>query len=130
MSTNDYINFDEVKYWLAVTLQSKHIIRFSQLTGKTESELIDSGLTPSTVRHIYLLLQENGLCFRGSEDCINRLGLHKANLERMRENYIDTLSDLEEYTVDELVYDCGFSESTAEYISSRMRYFGRPLKRN
>ena len=130
MSTNDYIDFSEVKDWLATTLQSKNIIRFSQLTCRTEEELMDEGLTPATVRHIYLLLKDNGLRLRNSDDCINRLGLHKANLERLHKNYIDSLSDLEKYTYDELIYDCGFSRSTANYISSMMKYFGRPLKRS
>ena len=126
---DDYIDFTEVKDWLARTLQHKHIIRYSQLTGRTEKELMDSGLTPATVRHIYLLLIGKGLCLKGGDDCINRLGLHKENLERLRENFIFSLSDLEQYSLEELVNDCDFSWKTANFIKSRMRYLGRPLRR-
>lgn len=124
---NDYINISEQPEWLARELQRNCFLRFSQLTCRTEKELLDSGIAMGTVRHIYLLLREHGLNFKDGDNCLCSLGLHKTNLLALRDNFIDCLDDLEKYSADELEFDCGFKSSTVRYIEFAMRRAGRSL---
>lgn len=124
---NDYINISEQPEWLARELQRNYFLRFSQLACRTEKELLDSGIAMGTVRHIYLLLREHGLNFKDGDNCLCSLGLHKTNLINLRENFIDTLDDLERYSAVELEYELGFKRSTVDYIEFAMRRAGRSL---
>lgn len=124
---NDYININEQPEWLARELRRNCFLRFSQLTCRTEKDLLDSGIAMGTVRHIYLLLRENGLNFKDGDNCLCSLGLHKTNLLILRENFIDSLDDLEQYSADELEFDCGFKSSTVRYIEFAMKRAGRSL---
>ncbi len=124
---DDYIKLYELPEWLSDALQRHCLLRYSQLTSRTESELLESGLSMGTVRHIYLLLREHGLNFRDGKNCLCSLGLHKRNLLVLRENYIESLDDLERYSADELECDCGLKYETVKYIECAMKRAGRSL---
>lgn len=124
---SDYINIKALPEWLAKELERNCFLRFSQLTCRTERELLDSGIAMGTVRHIYLLLRENGLNFKDGDNCLCSLGLHKTNLLALRENYIENLDTLELYSADELEFDCGFKRSTIRFIEFAMKRVGRSL---
>lgn len=124
---NDYINIKEQPEWLAKELERNCFLRFSQLTCRTERDLLESDVAMGTVRHIYLLLREHGLNFKDGDNCLCSLGLHKTNLLALRENYIDSLDDLEQYSAYELEFDCGFKRSTIRFIEFAMKRVGRSL---
>lgn len=123
----DEIDKSELDEWFAETLDRHHICRYSQLTCMTQKELLDSGISTGTVRHIYLLLVSKGLSLRDGDNCLCRLGLKYKNLNRLRECFIDTLDDLEKWSVDDLIKVCGLSFDMAYFVERRMNMLGRAL---
>ena len=127
MIFNDEIDKSELETWFAATLDRHHVCRYSQLTCRTEQELLDSDMSMGTVRHIYLLLIGMGMNLRDGENCLCSLGLRYRMLNRLRDNFIDNLDDLEQYSLDQLIDDCGIPYDVANYISWKMRTLGRSL---
>lgn len=128
METKDYIDFTTLNDWFARSLTRHHIVRFSQVTGRTERDLLESGVPMGTVRHIYMLLAENGMTFRDGDRCLSRLGLHRNNLLRLWDNFVCDLDDLACYTVGDLEDKLDLGPGAAKFVASRMKYFGMPLR--
>lgn len=124
---NDYIDFSNVSEWFEEVLRRHHLLRYSQLTSLTERQLLGLGLGVGSVRHAYLLLEQEGLSFRNGEDCLCRIGFQRYHLKQLMD-CCDDLNELESYSENDLVHECGFSRERAEFIASRMKYFGRPLR--
>lgn len=125
----DYINFNDMRPWLAESLKERRIFRISQVIGRTEEELLENSfMTIGIVRHLEKYLERHGYTLLDGNNSLIRLGLHKPNLKYLRNNGIMNLSDLEDLTVYELAYDYGMGEDRARFIANRMLVLGRRMR--
>lgn len=125
----DTFEYESMQPWLVEELKKRNITRPSEILGRTEEELLDSGLfTLGTIRHLSLYFEERGQFFKYGESSLNRLHLHKPGLKMLRNKGIYNLDDLEYCTWSELAWKFGFGRERANYIEMMMRRLGRKLR--
>lgn len=113
--------------WLVRMLNYYGYYYVEDILSRSESELLDEGVSPGTMRQLILFLNTKGLILRGQESSLVRVGLRKSSLERLHAYGIHNLYDLMNSTWAELAYDAGMGEKMANWISRKMNQLKLPL---
>lgn len=126
---NDVFDYSCMQNWLADILKEKGITRHNQVLGRSEEELLDSRIfTLGIIRNLSLYFEKKGLFFRGGENSLTRLHLHKPGLKMLRDSGIWDLDDLENCSWNELAHEIGFGRERADFIETMMLRMGRELR--